>query len=296
MVEQGWKNMIDLDVSGNKLTSSLPSNLWSSMPNLEVVDVHNNELVGAIPEIKAVHEKVRFVAVQSNAMDRGIPDSINKLVNLAHLDVSSNTMDLSLPSSINQLSNLRSLYIGGNNNLNEQPIPAVLEGMTNLRELSMKQSKLIGTIPRFLGRMTNLKVLDLDSNKLDGSIPSELGRLTNINTLMLNRNELTGTIPASFASLDTIDLLLLDGNHLSGTADAICSTASARAPTFFATDCGGTPEELEIDCACCTLCCTDTEPSCNNLDWNINLDGIYEYDFQRVAYKFSQNILAEEQP
>jgi len=121
--------------------------------------------------IPSVHDKMMFLAVQDNTLDWRIPESINNLINLAHLDISANNMVIPFPSTMNQLSNLRSLYTGINP-FGEHPIPSFLEGMTNLKELSMKQNKLTGTVPAHLGGLTNLQVLDLDFNQLEGSIPS----------------------------------------------------------------------------------------------------------------------------
>jgi len=48
----------------------------------------------------------------------------------------------------------------------------------------------------------------------------------------------------------------------------------------------------EISCPCCTLCCQDANATCNNFDWNVNLDPIWEHDFERDVYAFSQNPLS----
>ena len=59
--------------------------------------------------------------------------------------------------------------------------------------------------------------------------------------------------------------------------------------TVFTSDCA--PPDPEVSCSCCSLCCHDSDPDCNNFDWRVNLDGIWEYDYQRVVYSFSQEIL-----
>ena len=135
--------------------------------------------------------------------------------------------------------------------------------------------------------------------------------------MMLNRNNLNGTIPQSFANLDDLgtvfrlhvidcsiferflisyatfptDILLLDGNDITGNADVICNT-----PTIFlehfVTDCG--EPNPEIECSCCHLCCHDSNTTCNNFDWHVNLDPIWEYGFNRVVYSFSQELLPPE--
>lgn len=287
IIQQGWQNMVDLDLSVNRLEGPIPAGIWS-MNNLEVLDIHGNDFLGPIPEIDSVHDKLFFLSIQENNLEFRIPESIGNLVSLKHLDVSSNRLTIPFPSAMSQMTNLVSLYTGINN-FDVHTMPDFLAGMINLRELSMKQNQLIGEIPTFLGGLTNLQVLDLDFNKLEGTIPAELGLLTNMDTLMLNRNYLIGTIPTTFADLTDIDVLLLDANNITGTADIICSNTDINT-TAFSADCGGSFVP-EISCSCCSICCYDGDAECNNLDWNINLDGIWEYDFQRVVYSFSQEIL-----
>merc|ERR1719464_2402767 len=101
------------------------------MPNLEVLDMHGNRFVGAIPEIESPHDKLVFVAMQNNTLEWRIPNSINNLINLAHLDVSDNNLVIPFPSTMNELSNLKSLYTGFNS-FEEHPVPTFLESMTNL--------------------------------------------------------------------------------------------------------------------------------------------------------------------
>jgi len=286
IIRDGWQSMVDLDLSVNRLEGPIPTNIWS-MENLEVVDIHGNDFIGQIPEIDAIHDKLFFFAVQDNSLDWKIPETISNLVSLKHLDISANQMVIPFPSTMIRMSNLEALYTGING-FDEHPIPEFLSSMTNLRELSMKQNKLTGIIPAFLGGLTDLQVLDLDFNQLRGTIPTELGKLVGMDTLMLNRNFLTGAIPLSFSQLIDIDVILLDANNITGNAESICANPAINT-TAFSADCGTINPEIE--CSCCSICCDDSDAECNNFDWRINLDGIWEYDFQRVVYSFSQEIL-----
>lgn len=287
MISGGWQNMVDLDVSANRLVGPIPPNIWS-LPDLEVLDLHSNDFIGQIPAIGSVNNKIVFLGLQNNGLEWRIPESISNLVNLKHLDLSGNKMTIPFPSTMNRLSNLVSLFTGING-FDEHPIPDFLSSMTNLRELSMKQNKITGTIPTFFGLMKDLKVLDLDFNHLEGPIPSELGLLYNLDTLMLNRNYLNGTIPSSFSDMTGLDVLVLDGNNITGTADPICQSNKTMSLKFFSADCDAPGPEVE--CSCCSVCCNDNNATCNNLEWRVNLDGIWEYDFQRMVYSFSQEIL-----
>jgi len=286
MITNGWQGMVDLDVSFNRMDGPLPSNLFS-MKDLEVVDIHGNDFVGKIPEVGPAHENLSFFAVQDNSLTGNLPESIVNAINLKHLDITANQMTLPFPSTMGQLTSLVSLHTGING-FGDHAVPEFLGSMTNLEELSMKQNSLTGQIPSFLGQLTTLIILDLDFNKLNGEIPAELGNLNNLDHLLLNRNFLNGTIPSSFSGLTDIDIMLLDGNEISGDASIICENPDINM-TAFSADCGN--PDPEIACSCCTICCSNGDPDCNNKEWRVNLDGIWEYDFQRLVYQFSDELL-----
>merc|ERR1712066_977178 len=117
---------------------------------------------------------------------------------------------------------------------------------------------------------SSLQLLDLDGNDLSGSIPTWYGLMTNLHALMLNRNELTGTIPDALTKLDKLKVLLLDGNNLTGSAKGICASPMGLKLDHFIADCypgRSGVEPAEVDCRCCTLCCNDDDPDCNNRSW-----------------------------
>lgn len=169
MISGGWKQMVDLDVSVNRLEGPIPANIWS-MGALEVMDLHGNDFLGTIPPIESVHGNLFFLALQDNSLNMQIPETINNLINLKHLDVSANQLSLPFPATMSQMKNMVSLYTGING-FGDHTVPGFIQSMTNLRELSMKQNSLTGEIPTFLGDLSNLQVLDLDFNKLKGTIP-----------------------------------------------------------------------------------------------------------------------------
>jgi hypothetical protein len=106
--------------------------------------------------------------------------------------------------------------------------------------------------------------------------------------LLVNRNQLTGTIPTQLQNMHHLQVLLLDGNSMTGNADAICQSDKVN-PTHFIADCypGTNGERPEIECRCCTQCCTDSDASCNNKQWTSNVDPSWEYGYIRPRYTFS---------
>ena len=83
----------------------------------------------------------------------------------------------------------------------------------------------------------------------------------------------------------------MDKNKLNGTADAICDDPAMNIAQF-SSDCapraGG---KIKLTCDCCSICCHDSDTSCNNLEWTANLDPIWEYGFGRRSYQFSKEVI-----
>jgi len=109
--------------------------------------------------------------------------------------------------------------------------------LTNLKELSMKQNQLKGSIPEFLLYLSNLEFLDFHGNNLNQQIPAGFGKLTSLRHLILKQNALSGQLPAEMGQMTALQVLLMEQNNLEGTADAICGVNTFRVEVFVA-DCG----------------------------------------------------------
>ena len=104
-------------------------------------------------------------------------------------------------------------------------IPAVLGGLSALRELRLSWNRLTGSIPPELGQLTQLTYLGLAGNRLSGAIPPELGAIGgSLQSLVLSGPQplpsgigLTGSIPPQLGDLSGLKYLYLDGNRLSGS-------------------------------------------------------------------------------
>ena len=77
-------------------------------------------------------------------------------------------------------------------------------------ELSLPDKALRGTIPPILELLTGLQVLDLKNNNLTGRIPSGLGRLESLDELYLAGNRLTGCVPIGLKEVRLNDLSSLN--------------------------------------------------------------------------------------
>ena len=170
--------VVDLDLSGNKLSGTIPPEL-GHLANLELLNLSQNELKGEIPS------------------------ELGDLSNLEQLYLHNMTYwgDLTgtIPPELGKLSKLERLYLSDNKL--RGAIPSELGDLSNLELLDLGKNSLSGKIPPELGKLSNLELLDLDGNNLRGAIPSELGDLSNLERLYLGFNSLTDPIPASFVDI-----------------------------------------------------------------------------------------------
>ncbi|XP_066306520.1 LOW QUALITY PROTEIN: probable inactive receptor kinase At2g26730 [Miscanthus floridulus] len=99
--------------------------------------------------------------------------------------------------------------------------PGTLGRLTNLRVLSLRSNRVLGTIPDDVLQLPGLKALFLQQNLLSGPIPSGIQRLGGLERLVLSHNNLSGSIPFALNNLTALRVLKLDGNHLSGSIPSI---------------------------------------------------------------------------
>jgi Leucine-rich repeat (LRR) protein len=220
-------------------------------------------------------------------LDSTIPTSIGNALNLTHLDLTGNYLEGTISSEIGSLSNLKYLFLS-ENRFTSGPVPTWLENLSNLQDLSLKETGLTGTIPSFMMAMTNLVLMDLEKNKLVGSIPErKIGSgVPQLRFILLNRNELTGSIPDDFSRLSTLDMLMLDHNNITGDMSEVCGLDIR--PRIVTADCeGATPE---VKCDCCSTCCASEDVECNSESHLGNIDPIWENSFVRKFYEFGPSI------
>nr|CAB3473529.1 unnamed protein product [Digitaria exilis] len=99
--------------------------------------------------------------------------------------------------------------------------PNTLGRLTNLRVLSLRSNRVLGSIPDDVLRLPNLQSLFLQQNRLSGEIPLGIAGLTGLERLVLSHNDLSGSIPFALNNLTALRVLRLDGNNLSGSIPSI---------------------------------------------------------------------------
>eukprot|EP00980_Cylindrotheca_fusiformis_P024110 scaffold11532_cov119-Cylindrotheca_fusiformis.AAC.2 len=307
-----WAELVELDLSSNLVFGKLSREVLN-MPKLRILDLNRNQIGGSFPDDTLENTVLEYLDLQNNHMKGTVSDRLAFLSDLKHLgklvsklfiggclnscfadyldfpfgaDISGNFFTGTLPDTVSMMTSLEHLATVGNSFQDQHLLD--LRKLTNLRQLSMKDNNLIGSIPDWITEMTKLEFIDLDTNRLRGSIPDRIGFIDDLKFLILSRNELTGTLPGSMALMARLDLLLIDGNSIKGNAENVCETTAVQ-PSKFIADCY--PEEdgrpAEIQCICCTSCCLDNDPRCNDQTSTSMYDPSWQYGYIRPRYMFN---------
>ena len=211
------------NLANNNLSGSLPSEI-QYLNRLETLDLSGNFLEQSIPEELQNLKHLTQLNLSNNILSGQVNPLHwlgHKLTRLETLDLSNNQLDLynedrsfNRRESIGVETNLKTLAIGGNELHNSESggysntnsIPDEIRYLTNLQQLSIRDSNVGGRIPAWLfHELDKLEYLDVSHNILSGSIanvfPSVGGslHLQHLKALLFHDNLLTGTLPESIA-------------------------------------------------------------------------------------------------
>ncbi|XP_072992987.1 receptor-like kinase TMK3 [Typha latifolia] len=178
------------------------------------------------PNLYCSGSRVVQIQVQNAGLSGTLPESLSKLSMLTDLGLQGNKLRGKLPS-FSGLSNLQKVFL--DDNLFDTIPSDFFVGLTSLEILSLSGNSLNLSsggweLPQDLASSAQLRNISLINCGLVGSIPDYLGTLSNLEGLMLSYNNFTGGIPASFAN-STMRILWLNnqGSGLSGSIDVIAS-------------------------------------------------------------------------
>ncbi|XP_039137363.1 receptor-like protein EIX2 [Dioscorea cayenensis subsp. rotundata] len=153
---------------------------------LNFLDLSYNRINSTIPAWLFKITSLEYLDLSWNFKFHGlVPPDIRNLTYLNVLVLSYNSIDMSLAlSQLGNLRNLQYLYSDYVRKLINCPFHELggnfSELATTLQLLSLRHSKLTGSLPRWIGNFTNLQFLYVSANSLSGEIPSSLGQLSGL--------------------------------------------------------------------------------------------------------------------
>ncbi|XVE97119.1 hypothetical protein REPUB_Repub02eG0283200 [Reevesia pubescens] len=199
---------IFFSVSSNGLTGVIPDRICDA-GYLQVLDLSNNNLSGAIP--KCLVERIVSLGVlnlRNNSLSGHIPDAFPSHCTIQTLDVNGNELKGRIPRSLAKCKKLEVLDFG-NNHINDS-FPCHLKSISTLRVMVLRSNEFHGKIgcPANMGHWPKLQIVDIAHNSFNGRLPKKF--LTAWKAMMIDDDE-ARVKHLQFPVLQLTGLYYLDG-------------------------------------------------------------------------------------
>ncbi|BFG17348.1 hypothetical protein CerSpe_036220 [Prunus speciosa] len=213
-------SLLQLDLSGNRITGSIPMSL-ANCTSLKTMSLSSNNVTGEIPRAFGQLTSLQRLDLSHNQITGWIPPELgNACTSLVELKLSYNNFTGPIPATFSSCSVLELLDLS-NNNLTG-PLPdSIFQNLSSLESLLLSNNIITGSLPGSISACKSLQVIDLSSNKISGVIPPDIcPGASSLQELRMPDNLIVGEIPAQLSQcsqLKTIDFSL---NYLNGSIPA----------------------------------------------------------------------------
>ncbi|KAH9659672.1 LRRNT 2 domain-containing protein [Citrus sinensis] len=256
LICNGLKSISHLQLSKNYFSGDIPD-CWMNWPELEMLNLGNNNLTGSIPTSIGTSRSLRSLNLRNNRLSGFIPESFQNFSSLVTLDMGENEFVGNIPTWMGERFSGLSILILRSNKFHGY-LPIQLCGLTSLQILDVAHNNLSGAIPRCISNFTvmattdpssiliemdasvvtkgvlveyssilNLvKSIDISKNNFSGEIPMELTNLKGLQSLNLSYNFFTRKIPEKIGDMKSIESLDFSANQLSGEIPRSMSSLS----------------------------------------------------------------------
>ncbi|KVI08275.1 Concanavalin A-like lectin/glucanase, subgroup [Cynara cardunculus var. scolymus] len=218
--------LITLELSKNRFSGTIPTQLWESKTLMEIY-LNSNLLEGHIPAAIGKASTLQMLQMDNNLFEGNIPSSIGQLKNMTNLSLHGNKLAGNIPLELFECTKLVSLDLGSNELTG--PIPKSISQLELLDNLVLSKNLLSGPIPEEICTgfqkitlpdsefVQHYGMLDLSNNELSGPIPTSIKQCIIVTELMLSRNQLDGTIPHEISEfIKSLEYLDVSMNYFSG--------------------------------------------------------------------------------
>ncbi|GJR63257.1 kinase-like domain-containing protein [Tanacetum coccineum] len=213
--------LVEISLPGNHLTGSIPSKIGNQLPNLEFLQLRDNELTGVLAPSISNCSKLRILDMSDNNFSGKLTIDFSKVryikgifIANANFHARGEADDMRFIDSMKNCTRLNILSLSNCNLVGMLPISI--------------DNRLSGKIPKQILQLPSLTIsLDLSQNNLSGSVPSEIKDLKMLSYLDLSYNSLSGTITSSLDECNSLTMLNLSDNIFHGIIPSSLSSLRA---------------------------------------------------------------------
>lgn len=207
----------NLSLRNNNLSGEFPLFLWNCQ-QLIFLDLSHNQFFGTLHSwIGGRLPSLAFLRLRHNMFCGHIPVELTNLVKLQYLDLAYNNLSGIIPKSIVNFKGMALTadkyddeYEGTLDSGMSEGLNEMIEYDDNFTVVTKGQEQL------YTGEIIYMVNLDLSCNNFIGNIPEEIGSLVALKSLNVSWNSFTGKIPEKIGALVQVESLDLSHNELSG--------------------------------------------------------------------------------
>jgi Leucine-rich repeat (LRR) protein len=192
-----FHNLITLQLEGNRFSQQLPD-IFDSFPSMELLNIGKNSINGTLPRSFYEMYNLTSLTISETGIMSTISPAIGNLTNLQSLDgsvtitISKNHFLGSVPETFGNLTKLRECSI--NNNLVTGSLPSSMARLINAQLLYVEYNSFTGDVS-FLTQLTDLYVLDVNNNFLSGNFIVHSDQFLHLRYLQQSFNSFSGPMP-----------------------------------------------------------------------------------------------------
>ncbi|KAJ3330609.1 hypothetical protein HDU76_005264 [Blyttiomyces sp. JEL0837] len=213
-LHDNWKDLTDIDVSGNSLSGPLPHGLWS-LTKLQNLDLSFNYFTGQLSPDIANLQALDYLTLAWNYFNGTIPESLWSISQLSEIDLSHNSFSGALPPVIQNFENLE-IFIAGHNLFVGDIPPELGSSFDSINRVDLSHNMLTG-IPKEIVESPYIQELDISYNMFTGAFPSGFGSKSALRSLKMGDNAFTGPFPRFLENIISLQSLYLDNTLMEGS-------------------------------------------------------------------------------
>ncbi|CAN6466045.1 unnamed protein product [Victoria cruziana] len=212
-------------LSKNKLSGSIPAELFSSSMVLIHILFDDNQFTGEIPSTVCLIKTLEVLRLDRNSLTGSVPSNLNNLTGITELNLAGNNLTGTLPN-LTGITTLNYLDLS-NNSFDSSPIPSWLTAMQSLTTLVMENAMLQGPIPTSLFSLPSLEIVKLKNNRINGTLSPDNDRIQQLLLVDLENNQ----ISAATVGLTSYVVILYGNPVCTSTSSNIINTRYCQLPT-----------------------------------------------------------------